>query len=716
MQAKSTATSHDHTPSKPAVKRPKPYQHDFDASLAPARSVTNLRQPNEMIYELEAIAAPGRAHYDNDEEQGVRADQNGPVKRISKSISLGPPITAAETNWQLPTLQFRPLSFSQTPPDRDDRPKSSTGNTRADQLGILCPTPERSISSQSNRNRFSKILDLEDRMAKYSPLNSEPGFQGRQYTPGGKRNLRATKFAVAPIPERNSETGEMLSNQDSDVFRQSREINSSQNTDWEKSTIESLLDRHIESLGLKAETDGADSEVSEPLSRSTPGSSLDVAQRTPRLSDLVNDDRWKRHVRSATTAFEGLTSFNSPYEMALVPQKLFHGTVTQNAGIRNKAAKEGSNREADRPSKSWMTLPSTSQGSRSIDQMRRLSESAVSYQPDSKTAFFDLGSSKNSLSPIHFQRSLIRSSVHNTLSIPRKTQRDSALWRQISYRRKLRLRLKSRKQSRSRSHSGSSRANVSVHIVESSLRGTYAHLEPTTGLIRSLTDTNDSIFATKGSSVTPLTKESLGSVPLRQNSQIESHTTSFDVTRKASTRTARSQNSSISLINPINSTRVGSQYLHLTVPDGLPITPRIIGAGIGGQLTQETSGPALREAKSFFSDGSSQRYSRNSVRQKLHGLRKRLTISPKNSNDPLLVKEQHQRSIRAVRQSKLGQARPTETGETKGMSDFAYTKRKWTERFKEWWQRHRNFRKSHTKDELRRFGGVCCDAGTPSTL
>lgn len=224
---------------------------------------------------------------------------------------------------------------------------------------ILSPTPERPVSSQSNRDRFSKILGIEDdsfstftspgsisrRRDQALPLASKPGSVAMNEQP-----FRAT---FPPIRERDSSGEASVLEQRSHFEHDKR---SSARSDRFKSTVESLLDKHIESLGLKPEVyDEASLTDKQGLGEhDLEAGELEGMHSTESL--LYR--KWKGNVRSAKivpTDEDSSRSSKSPTPghcdiVDIVPERVSSIGSTLKFQEYLKAA---------RPSSSWMTIDSS---------------------------------------------------------------------------------------------------------------------------------------------------------------------------------------------------------------------------------------------------------------------------------------------------------------------------------------------------------------------
>jgi hypothetical protein len=162
---------------------------------------------------------------------------------------------AIDDNWQLPSLKFRPLSFLHDSQGAPERSRSSGPVVRSDPPTIISPTPGRPMSSQSRR-RFSKILGMEDHGC--SQAQGSANFS-RSYNSlnAGKlkrvlessESIYSANYSIPRFSPRNSTVAESTRDDESNFGSTDQE----QGSGCEKSTVESLLEKHIECLGLQPE-------------------------------------------------------------------------------------------------------------------------------------------------------------------------------------------------------------------------------------------------------------------------------------------------------------------------------------------------------------------------------------------------------------------------------------------------------------------------------
>ncbi|ETN39242.1 uncharacterized protein HMPREF1541_05465 [Cyphellophora europaea CBS 101466] len=175
--------------------------------------------------------------------------------------------------------------------------------------------------------------------------------------------------------------------------------------------------------------------------------------------------------------------------------------------------------------------------------------------------------------------------------------------------------------------------------------------------------------------------------------------TDDEIVRKTSVRTHRSQTSNTSVVKPLNSTRLNGPIPRMgSVPQlappefGPPLTYSDLNLSIPYAAVPSTIRPSLRETKSFFSDDSSARRQRKSLKEKLH-LHSLRNVVPGSAGTSLIahtarsndgIKLSHSCQLKGHKPAANPRELPTDTIP---MTDFTYRKRKMLERLKEWWKR-----------------------------
>ena len=183
-------------------------------------------------------------------------DQDGHSKllrgsrRLSKSLSMDSPRSLDPTDWKLPSLNFRPLTFSSLPRLDNDGLRSSISIVRSEPSEILSPTPERPISAQRIREKFGRILYIDENR---STTGTSSDIAGKSKGPSRKNSTTAYgrdspfRSTFPPIRERES-TAESLLDRLSHIGGDLRLSSASYH---DKSTVELLLEKHIQALGLQ---------------------------------------------------------------------------------------------------------------------------------------------------------------------------------------------------------------------------------------------------------------------------------------------------------------------------------------------------------------------------------------------------------------------------------------------------------------------------------
>lgn len=621
-------------------------------------------------------------------EENTSISSSDPLrKKMCKSMSLGQPTVVEISEWHSQTQnQVRCPSCASL--HLENRLGSSSSVCKADKLGIHCPTPERPTSSQSSRVRFSKIIDVEEDGAVPPSADFAPYSLTRLVDNGSPLE----KAPLARNTEQNLEPGETMSQHGRTTSRESHDT-ISYNTDHEKSTVESLLDHHIKCLGLEPHkpelVELASTELS-GLRKST--LSLDRNVRPTRLSDRINHVRWKGHVRSATEIFESYGNL-TPEQKALVPQRLFHDNIVRrsitdaNSAMRSPNSNMNQEGQRERPSASWMTLPSSPEvmSKDPISENRQDSESNKSCEDVLIAASAYDADPKTDLTPAtHNRENPRRTSIEIDTSTATQLQQPT-LAQETPPQGRVRLKLKVKTHSRSASHSNSSPTDESA--------------DPVADHIPNL---RQSAAATSMGSEAGPQRTNFGQMPielptaevqepsrLTQSLRLPSKKAkpSQDLVHKPSAQTLKSHRSAGRRRHPIPYIHPDSKYPRLAAPDlGPPLTSTSFDLNL--QLNTDAS---LREQKSFFSEDSD-RGLRNSLRKRLHGIGNILNVSPKASSDPLLDQEQWNQSSMHARPSKRhGKSDSMQhNGVTIGMSDFAFKKRRLLERLKAWWRRQRS--------------------------
>ena len=618
------------------------------------------------------------------------------------------------SEWELPTLNFRPLSFVGTSAIPGERPRSAEGFSPVKPITILSPTPERPLSSQS-RKRFSKILSIQDDHARsnqhqqrfHQPFHSINFVKLKQVEEIPEIPQLPQRFSIPPFL---APTGKVSSSTESDrpSGQSSRDAGSTPNTNHEKSTIESLLDRHIECLGLKPEF--------KLVQKSSDGGTFDsVADEskdsTPRLSDFQAGKK----SQSTNNAIVTSRTTNSLDSSSLVPKRLFANEIERCGNLPSALsvpcvshASETSHSKS-RPSTGWMTLASSS----------GLTSLSLKDQP---THLMRLGSGPSSSQIVIDEKRLSTKSASpsgssewsgNTADLydwnddasVQKKLRSTLTARQMSQRRKMRLRLKLRRDSLSQGKlSQASSAQASFHTARiisptsaKDLQDDKTTLDSKPALAVPTTILDHLIAAETGLQERATSPE----IPKRQSSnftpaEIRSIPT-IARPRKLSMNTIRSHRSNMSIVEPINTSRQSLVAPRLELPD---VGPPLIMPDLNmDHKYPEMSGsrrPLLREARSFFSDDSSNLHDyAASIRRRFNfaNLKNVIPLTPRraaSTHAPHHIVESGQSKSQHSCQTIPLEMNTPGKGDASiaGVSEFSHRRRKMISKIKEWLKLH----------------------------
>ncbi len=644
-------------------------------------------------------------------------------------------------DWQLPSLDFRPLSFLHCSQGAAERPRSSGPIMSSNPPSIMSPTPERPMSSQSRR-RFSKILALDD--GGCSPVHS-PRNLSTSHTSLNAGKLKRVlenaetsypkRYSIPPFSPRNSIIAESI--RDNGSTRGSTDHE--QESGCEKSTVESLLDKHIECLGLQSE-DAVDY-AEDPKAfgdngtqASTVGTNMDES-----TVKITLDPAPKCRHRAQTISSVNVSTTASPVEQILVPRRLFSPdaprrprlTAAQSSPcVSNPSFPNASSR----PSLGWKTLASTS---RISSDDPTLSQCTISSpQPNDENASSDVEAKHLSMTRLSPTSSSCWSGDSEDLYnwnedvSTKQRSRQPALERQLSQRRRMRMRLKLKRNSQSQGRicaSELSSAHESFHTARALSRDQVSIVEPLSkqdlitfknhntfnvGSISEHMADNDPMQQTAKSNPPPI---SLG-IPNRRSSVVAIATQrvkhSVDMARKMSVKTIRSHRSTASIVEPLNSSRMSAVAPHLASPDlGPPLTPMSLNLNFAFPPAAVAPPAGLRATQSFFSDDSSAvQNQRGSLRKRfnLPSLRSVLPSSPRAHSLVNAAERNSQAGHSKLHRSCQMQGLKQEDEEvdlygTVGMSEFAYCRRKMLDRVKGWWRRQcvqRKFGLKRRRSEL----------------
>jgi len=267
----------------------------------------------------------------------------------------------SSNSYRLPTPEFRPLSIGMTP---DSRPSTSPISTVYGVSEIVSPRPERPTSSQS-RKRFSKILDVDQNAAIIESYSS--GYPISHAFTKLERVEEASSPARTPstTSPHTISTNKTIRRAAAYKYRpESTRDRWSGVTSRDQSTVESLLDRHIECLGLRR----GDSTMP-----NTPICTVDRSCKLRHMPELEVSDipstisSSKQESRQLTNESNRPTSLSSSAHQKLMPRRLFASITDDKVPKYPLASSESDARfslawtdERATPSYGWLPLPSES--------------------------------------------------------------------------------------------------------------------------------------------------------------------------------------------------------------------------------------------------------------------------------------------------------------------------------------------------------------------
>ncbi len=638
-------------------------------------------------------------------------------------------IQQVRARWQLPSFSFRPLSFGTYSPGLKERPKTSGEIHQKTSPEILSPMPERPMSSQSRR-RFSRILEIQETYvtdpgrppylcpqtsSRLDAVEEHPDLQALERS---LSSPSAFESKLNAADRQNRWHDDAVEQASPSAYRRASQINMQ-----ERSTIDSLLDRHIECLGLNDsgdEDEGSQFEgdrVTIP-SDVRPESSRDGTVKAQAVQQPP--PRWGFRPTTSSSTIQH-SSLASTERRRLIPRRLFS---SMDARLPPGAALDNTQSISNLTTNTsgfhqrlsgWQTLPSTSglitsESARSTAKASLTSGELGDVDSDPPLARFKIRRvSDQSLSP-ETESSLRKTQV---LSPHRRSKSDMVARQASHQRRRARILLKTKRKSQS--------------------LGELANLDPEEQMVDDPCQSEDwtteespeRISATSpvvgyaelsGDSVAvqPPTLLSADasvlvstSVPRRWTSMLaampEPVKRSIEMVRKASVRTIRSHRSNTSVIEPMNSTLYGSQIPRLgSVPQlappefGPPLTSSDLSLSLRFPGQPQVFPPPLRQAQSFFSDNSSTALAckrPNLVKKRfdLHSFRSGFTkssglLGTRHSSTQRGTSNPHPGASYRPGPPESVEYRPDAWVDTVPMSEFAYKKRKVLGRFKEWWK------------------------------
>jgi hypothetical protein len=639
------------------------------------------------------------------------------------TVSSGP--SPFLESWQLPSLKFRPFSMSSSVQCPSDRPRTSAGvPARSCTVELISPTPERPMSSQS-RKRFSKILDIDEDYPDPDARPVKRSFNSMQFLSLKKvdelpESNYPARFSIPPFsPLKTCAMSDGTGVKNIKVLS-TPAVTSPQAANLEQSTVESLLDRHIEALGLMPGTDSDDSNSVNDVGIRFPSGATDDTFKAVAVS--LGKKNVTRSYSLATVPSHLRSSLGSLERRRLMPRRLFASVDMSSSKLPSLqsapqfAGLVPGNSETDDPSYGWQTLASSSQLNSMPSLSRLFPNVATEGNQDADIKRYKLRRrSAFSLSPT-FSRSWSQSVEdlsrwNDEIQIHKRPREDFD--RQASHRRRQRIRMKLKRNSQSL-------ASI-----------TAREIPEQTSHVQAVTDEGPNRICNEDVHVEVNGPAELDSkpvesgrddstppkIPHRWSSLInviqQPIKQSIDVVRKPSVHTMRSHPSISSLAEPINSTRFAAQSPQivsqvsismLAPPDlGPPLHASTFDLSIPYAREPSTVRPTLRETQSFFSDESSRLNNKpgtfggtGTLRKKLglHSLRNVIPSSPGTSAMQRAFSAKQAGNHMHVHHScnKITGGKKSFDGNapldgTVGMSDFAYRKRRMVQKVKDWWMR-----------------------------
>lgn len=628
---------------------------------------------------------------------------------IQRTLIEGKKINASKTEWQLPAFTFRPISFLSNSSRSSIRPRTSEADSRRATLEVHSPVPKRPASSQSRR-RFSKILDVDEHYApvvhrpRSKPLPIAKHHVLKAVTEVVESSVSDRKRAVIPSPVSSTAS---LRQPNFDFNDNEHRISSV--TSHDKSTVESLLDRHIECLGLQPVD--LPSHASETHDVLVDERQTSTDESTLRLTEILAALPPRQRGRPTTSTSQQYSSLATLDRRAMRPRRLF---ASMDARVPNTLVEQsppispvGDASACSRRSYGWQTLPS--------DSVLGNSSSVVPTITSGELADVDTSDAKPKLRVK--RRSLRANSVSGGSEVPlgssnvlgkiktdgHKRSKTDILIRQMSHsRRKMRIRLKLRTKSQTtgdllaaacilptEERAGADRSRI-VEPMDDEPRPPVTGYAELSGDSVPISQTNIAARMSKSPPIPTRWSSIIAAMP-------QPIKRSAEIARKASQRSHRSQRSNNSVVEPLNSTRIHkpiprmNSIPRLGSPDlGPPLTSSDFNLSIPYAEIPSTIRPTLRETTSFFSDDSSAKRQRRSLRQKLHIHSLRTVMSGSAETDLLSpsprfngITLSHSCQLKGRKFDGMVDA----PGDTVPMTDFAYQRRKVVERFKDWWNK-----------------------------
>lgn len=655
-----------------------------------------------------------KAHELAEEKQGRFTSQShSPLPRLDEISVKNTP------EWQIPSLTFRPMSFMSDASTSNTRPKTSEARSSQTPLEIQSPVPKRPTSSQSRR-RFSKILDIESTAGliakpaaiKQNILVRHPTLRAVEESPVKQKTIARQGHENRTAKSRSpSVEGSIYG----DEAFEDKAQRISGVTSHDKSTVESLLDKHIECLGLNADSQGSErthgtsDDNNFPISE---GHTSSNTSTTIRLTDILANIPIMERGRPTASASQQYSSLATLDRQALKPRKLF---ASMDARVPGTIEEQSFSREvgsqvtaSSRPSYGWQTLPSSSLLGNSVPQLPTLASGELADVETSETTTKLRVKRRSLLSGSPSEGSMLSNLSSDLLSNNKicglhKRSKSEIIARQASHRRR-RIRIRLRMKTRSRTTGDLLKLDHDELAAEqddySAERRLASKEAAITSLIKGYAElSGDSVPPSHTNLASKISKSP--PIPTRWSSIIaampQPGRKSHEVVRNPSARSHRSQRSNTSIVEPVNTTRIRKplprmdSVPRLGPPDfGPPLTSSELNLSIPYAEVPSTIRPTLRETKSFFSDDSSAQRQRGTLRQKLHlhSLRNVIPASGLSSITPT----RHSNGV-AFSHSCQMKGRissddvPAFTDGTVPMTDFQYRRRRVMGKLKDWWKR-----------------------------
>ena len=648
---------------------------------------------------------------------------SGSISKVSrrKEMPLTEPNIRHSGTWQLPTLSFRPISFGSHASSPALRPRTSEAVAHRQSPEIVCPVPSRPMSSQS-RKRFSRILEIEDTFDSNTVKSlGKPAVPVKVAALGQVREAPELSAAIPATMWHDAVSGSPVSPIRSPVYRhdgnEDRHIRISEVTNHDKSTIESLLDKHIDCLGLTPEAERSSTSGLEHINDESTGQFDDSEQtekKTVKLRDLLAAvPSWDRG-RPFTSSSQRQSSLGSTEKGRMRPRRLFASMDANRPSTISEQMSTSISPDQiprSRPSFGWQTLSSSSQLREPTTSMPSFTSGELADVDSSgtRTKFKVNRESTCSLSRgpsllTHLSEKSTDMLDNITPTVTPKRTKSEVLERQASHRRRrVRIMLKLKTKSESLGDTDE-------------IAGEDAEAATALGPPRSRPTSPQSIIKSPVQGYAELSAESVvpfetrlslsPPIPSRWSSIIAAmpepvKKSAADLIRKASARTMRSHRSNESIVDPVNSTRLNKQVPRLgSVPRlappefGPPLTTSDLDLSLRYADHPSNVLPKLRETRSFFSDNSSAQRQRRSLRDKLHIHSLRQVMPGSSGGSSLAYSTPRQVGTRKVKLDHTCRARGRYSDVSSSamqdlvpMSDFAYRRRKVLERLKDWWRR-----------------------------